>query len=357
MMGFTISETGIGMTEEQLGRLFEPFSQVDNSTTKKYGGTGLGLAITRKFCQILGGDISVTSRFGEGSTFTISLPDLPSGTAAPARVDMQRISGAIESGTTVLIVDDDPAAHELLTATLKREGYRLVHAQNAEEALGLARAVRPNAITLDVIMPKMDGWALLSALKADRELRDIPVIMVTVVPDRGIGISLGAAEVLTKPVDRERLTMLLRQLLPRDGAILVVEDDASARETIRHTVESMGLAAAEAENGRLALRWLAENTAPALILLDLMMPEMDGFEFLDSFKANPKWCHIPVIVITAKQLTAVERSRLLNQAQKVISKSTSTDDVVAAIKEAVRQQPSRAVSATPVYDLTDKSGG
>jgi CheY-like chemotaxis protein len=248
----------------------------------------------------------------------------------------------------VLIVDDDPAAHQLLTANLKREGYRLVHAQNAEEALELARAVRPNAITLDVIMPKMDGWAVLSALKADRELRDIPVIMVTVVPDRGIGISLGAAEVLTKPVDRERLTMLLRQLLRRDGPILVVEDDASARETIRHTVEKMGLAVAEAANGQLALRWLAENTAPALILLDLMMPEMDGFEFLDSFKANPKWRHIPVIVITAKQLTALERSRLLNQAQKVIAKGNSTDDVVAAIKEAVRQHPSRAVSEAPV---------
>jgi len=233
---FVISDTGIGMNEEQLGRLFQAFSQADVSTTKEFGGTGLGLFITQHFCQLLGGDIKVTSRRGEGSTFTITLPD---STLAPAQVEpvkVPRISGDVDNAITVLVVDDDPVAHDLLSAKLKGESYRLVHANNGEEALELARKFQPDAITLDVLMPKTDGWAVLSALKADSELCDIPVVMVTVVPDRGLGLSLGAVDVLTKPVDRAHLTALLRRLVRRDGPILVVEDDAGTREMVRRTV-------------------------------------------------------------------------------------------------------------------------
>ena len=204
--------------------------------------------------------------------------------------------------------------------------------------------MQPDAITLDVLMPKTDGWAVLSALKANPELCDIPVIMVTVAPDRGIGLSLGAAEVMTKPVDRAELISLLRNLLSRDGPILLVEDDAATRETVRHTIEKMGLTVAEVTNGRLALSWLAENPAPALILLDLMMPEMDGFEFLDTFKSRVDWRHVPVIIITAKQLTAAERGLL--SVRTVIEKGGSIDrDVAAAIGKAVGRRPARAGSA------------
>jgi CheY-like chemotaxis protein len=342
MLRFAISDTGIGMTEEQLGRLFQAFSQAEASTTKKYGGTGLGLAITRNFCQMLGGDVTVASKPGEGSTFTITLPDSPGTPAQVKPADVPHSSGEADDGPTVLVVDDDPAARDLLAANLKGKGYRLVHAANGEEALSLARAIRPDAITLDVMMPKPDGWEVLSALKADADLRDIPVVIVTVLSDRGIGLSLGAVDVVTKPVDRAHLTTLIHRLVRRDGPVLLVEDDAGARDMIRHTIEKMGLPVAEAVDGRQALAWLADNNAPAVILLDLMMPEMDGFEVLDALAAHPGWREIPVIVITAKQLTAAERERLLGQARKVIAKGSALRlDIAAAIGEAVRRRPAR----------------
>ena len=177
--------------------------------------------------------------------------------------------------------------------------------------MSLARSTRPDAITLDVMMPKPDGWDVLSALKADADLRDIPVVIVTMLSDRGIGLSLGAVEVLTKPVERAQLTALIHNLVRREGPVLVVEDDAGAREMIRQTIEKMSLPVAEADNGLQALGWLGEHPLPAVILLDLMMPEMDGFEVLDALAAHAQWREIPVIVITAKQLTAAERERLL----------------------------------------------
>jgi signal transduction histidine kinase/CheY-like chemotaxis protein/HAMP domain-containing protein len=345
MVRFAISDTGIGMTEDQLGRLFEAFSQADASTTKKYGGTGLGLAITRHFCQLLGGEITVNSRPGEGSTFTITLSDRPSTPTQAKLADVPHRSVESDDAPTVLVVDDDPAARDLLTANLKSTGYRLVQAANGEEALRLARTIRPDAITLDVLMPKPDGWEVLSALKADADLRDIPVIIVTVLSDRGIGLSLGAVDVLTKPVDRARLMALIHSLLRRDGPVLVVEDDAGAREMIRQTIEKMGLSVAEAVDGRQALAWLGDHPAPAMILLDLIMPEMDGFEVLDALAAHVQWREIPVIVITAKQLTTAERERLLRQAQKVIAKGTASRlDIAAAISGAVRRRPARTAA-------------
>jgi signal transduction histidine kinase/CheY-like chemotaxis protein/HAMP domain-containing protein len=352
MVQIMISDTGIGMSGEQLGRLFQAFSQADASTTKKFGGTGLGLAITRHFCRLLGGDVTVASQAGEGSTFTIVLPDQaaePDQSTAVAETPLEppRANALNAAGpvVTVLVVDDDPAARDLLTTNLGREGYRTLQARSGDEALELARKLRPDAITLDVLMPKKDGWAVLGALKADPDLCDIPVIMVTVAPDRGIGLSLGAAEVMTKPVDRGELTSLLRQLLSRDGPILVVEDDLATCETVRHTIEKMGLTVAEVTNGRLALAWLAENPAPALILLDLMMPEMDGFEFLDTFNSHADWRHVPVAVITAKQLTAAERGLLSGQTRSVIKKGASIDkDVTEAIRTAVGQRPMHRVA-------------
>jgi signal transduction histidine kinase/DNA-binding response OmpR family regulator/HAMP domain-containing protein len=352
MVEFTISDTGIGMTTEQLGHLFQAFSQADASTTKKFGGTGLGLVITRHFCRLLGGDITVASRAGEGSTFTIRLPkETVAADRTPSPAEIATAPGAAEedASLTVLVVDDDPAARDLLTANLKREGYRVVHARGGDEALEVARKIHPDAITLDVLMPKTDGWAVLGALKADAKLCDIPVVMVTVAPDRGIGLSLGAAEVMTKPIDRAELVSLLRRLLWRDGPILIVEDDAAARDTIAHTVESMGLTVAEAPNGRSALHWLDQNPLPALILLDLLMPEMDGFEFLDIFNSRTELHQIPVVVITAKQLTAAERDLLRGQVRSVIEKSASIGrDVAAAVREAVGRRPVRVMAESKV---------
>jgi signal transduction histidine kinase/DNA-binding response OmpR family regulator len=343
MVRFAVSDTGIGMTDEQLGRLFQAFSQAEKSTAKKYGGTGLGLVITRNFCQMLGGEVTATSKLGEGSTFTITLPDSPPAPVQVRPAEVPQLAERSVGAPTVLVVDDDPAARELLIANLKAAGYRLVQAASGEEALSLARTMRPDAITLDVIMPKPDGWDVLSALKADADLRDIPVVIVTVLSDRGIGLSLGAVEVLTKPVDRARLTTLIHSLVRRDGPVLVVEDDASAREMIRQTIEKMNLPVAEAMEGRQALSWLREHPAPAVILLDLIMPEMDGFEVLDALAAHVEWRDIPVIVITAKQLTRAERERLMRQAQKVIAKDTASHlDIASAIGQALRRRPAPA---------------
>jgi len=335
---FAISDTGIGMSEEQLGRLFQAFSQAETTTSQKYGGTGLGLVITRNFCQLLGGDVTVASKPGEGSTFAITLPDRPTIQPHVKSIDAPQIAGEVENTTTVLVVDDDAAARDLLTANLKGAGYRLIHAASGTEALNLARMVRPDAITLDVLMPKPDGWDVLTALKADAQLRDIPVVMVTVLSERGIGLSLGAVEVLTKPVDRAQLSALMHRLLRREGPVLLVEDDAGARELICQSIEKMGLAVAEVFNGRQAMTWLGAHPAPAMILLDLVMPEMDGFEVLDALAARADWRDIPVIVITAKQLTAAERERLLRQAQKIISKGAASRlDIAAAVGEALRR--------------------
>jgi signal transduction histidine kinase/CheY-like chemotaxis protein len=349
MVRFSISDTGIGMTEEQLGRLFQAFSQAEATTARKYGGTGLGLVISRNFCQLLGGDVTVTSKFGEGSTFTITLPDCPAPSlqTKPTAVPYSAADGG--DAPTVLVVDDDPVARDLLTANLKGAGYRLVHAASGEEALNLARTMRPDAITLDVMMPKPDGWEVLNALKADADLRDIPVVMVTMLSDRGIGLSLGAVDVLTKPVDRVHLTALIHSLVRRDGPVLIVEDDPGAREMIRQTIAKLSLSAAEASDGRQALTWLGAHAPPAMILLDLMMPEMDGFEVLDALATHEQWREIPVIVITAKQLTAAERERLLRQARKVIEKgSASRLDIAAAISAAVRRRPARAAMGASV---------
>jgi signal transduction histidine kinase/CheY-like chemotaxis protein/HAMP domain-containing protein len=341
-----ISDTGIGMTPEHIARLFQAFSQADASTTKKFGGTGLGLAITRHFCRMLGGDITVTSQFGKGSNFTIVLPDaeaaLPNAAvSAENAAETQPIPEG--DGITVLVVDDDPAARDLLTTNLRREGYRVVHARGGDEALELAGKLRPDVITLDVLMPKTDGWAVLGTLKEDPELRHIPVIMVTVAPDRSIGFSLGAADVMTKPVDRAALTARLRQLVSREGPILVVEDDDATRLTVRLTIEKMGLMAEEATNGRLALDWMAHNRPPALILLDLMMPEMDGFEFLERVQAREEWRHVPVVVITAKQLSGAERSMLSSRARSIVEKRTSIDsDITTAISNAVGRRTALA---------------
>ncbi len=343
MVQFVISDTGIGMSEEQLGRLFQAFSQADASTARKYGGTGLGLAITRNFCQMLGGDVTATSKLGEGSTFTITLPTGPVAAEQVRPAEAPQLTQGFAETPTVLIVDDDPAARDLLTANLKGTGYRLVHAASGDEALDLARAMRPDAITLDIMMPKPDGWEVLTALKADADLRDIPVVIVTMLSDRGIGLSLGAVDVLTKPVDRARLTALIHSLSRRDGPVLIVEDDASARDMLRQTVEKMSLPAAEASDGRQALAWLEAHPEPALILLDLMMPEMDGFEVLDTLAAHARWRDVPVIVLTAKQLTAAERERLLGQAHRVMAKgSASRPDIAAAIGTAMRRRPPRA---------------
>jgi CheY-like chemotaxis protein len=225
---------------------------------------------------------------------------------------------------------------------LEKEGYRVISASNGVEALSLARQHRPQAITLDVLMPQMDGWRALKELKADVALRDIPVIMVTVLNERGMAIPLGAADFLTKPVDRQRLTALLREHCPASGgaSILVVEDDLPTRETLCRMLTGMGNVAHAAVNGRSALDWLDSHPAPSLILLDLLMPEMDGFEFLRELRTRPVFAGIPVIVVTAKELSAEDFGVLSGQAERIIAKDPSyLIEVAAAVRGRLSRQP------------------
>jgi CheY-like chemotaxis protein len=281
---FRVSDTGIGMTPEQLTRLFEAFSQADAATTRRYGGTGLGLALSRRLCRMMGGDVTVASEAGRGSTFTIRLPahvaEAVEEPAAPAKASDRTLPGV----GTVLVVDDEAAVRDLMQRFLIKEGFRVVTASGGEEGLRWARELRPDAITLDVMMPGMDGWAVLSALKADPEIADIPVVMLTIVDDRNLGYALGASDYLTKPIDRERLVTVLRRYR-RDGPVLVVDDDVVVRQLFRRILEPEGHVVVEAENGRVALERL-RDVSPSVVLLDLMMPEMDGFEFVGEFRRH-----------------------------------------------------------------------
>jgi len=336
-MSFIVSDTGIGMTEEQLGRLFQAFSQADASTTRRYGGTGLGLAITKHFCEMLGGRITVESEAGAGSTFTITLPveAAPEALAGPELVAATPLAtaGVGDHRALVMVVDDDPPSRELLAAIVRREGYRVIEAADGEAALSLAREHRPDIITLDVLMPRLDGWAVLAALKSDVGLREIPVIIVTVLADRGIALSLGATEFVTKPVDRARLAAVIRENVQGGGTVLIVDDDPESRDLVRRHLDRLGWTIAEAADGSDALEWLARNTPPAMILLDLMMPGMDGFAFLEEMGNRPEWHDIPIVILTAKQLGAAERELLAGRTRDIIEKGA--DDLATVLRRAV----------------------
>ena len=321
---FSVADTGIGMTREQMGRLFQAFIQADAGTTKKFGGTGLGLAITKRFCQLMGGDVTVESEYGKGSTFTIKLP-----VQAPPKTETAVGDGAKESAAAheilananrVLVIDDDPTVHDLMRRFLGKEGYLVETAANGRDGLRRAREFKPDAITLDVMMPDMDGWSVLSALKADPQLSEIPVIMLTMLDDKNIGFALGASEYLNKPIQRDQLSTILKKYRRDQGsAVLVVEDDGVIRQMVKSMLEKEGWLVSEAENGKVALARITERL-PALVLLDLMMPVMDGFEFLTELKKRPDWSKIPVVIVTARELSVDDRARLQGKVEKILQK-------------------------------------
>jgi signal transduction histidine kinase/DNA-binding response OmpR family regulator len=317
---FVVSDTGIGMAPEQQQGLFQAFSQARSSTSRDYGGTGLGLAITRHFCRLLGGDVTVESASAQGSTFRITLPavcpaarpEIASSSVRPRR------AGAL---ATVLIIDDEQPAHELLERELAGAGYDILHAAGGREGLKLAKQARPDVITLDIIMPDLDGWSVLKALKADPELCDIPVVLVTIMRDRDLGFALGAADYITKPLDREVLMRVVGRHVRGDGRaqVLVVDDDPKTRDMLRRTLQKAGWTVAEAANGSEAIAAL-ERAKPALVLLDLMMPGMDGFEVLERLHDDETWREVPVIILTAKDLTREDVDRLNGRVVKVLQK-------------------------------------
>jgi signal transduction histidine kinase/DNA-binding response OmpR family regulator len=355
VLRFKVSDTGIGMTPEQLGKLFQAFAQADATTTRKYGGTGLGLALTRRFCQLMGGDIAVTSELGKGSTFTMQLPAEAPAQAEPAAAARDASSKAEpaweeragaatapspKDRSTILVVDDDPTVLELMQRHLSREGFHVLTAASGEEGLRLARQARPRVITLDVMMPGMDGWAVLTALKKDPELAEIPVLLCTILDDRSMGFALGASEFLTKPIDRNHLVAVLRKHGRGHSPckVLLVEDDADTRELIARMLQKEGCVVTEAENGRIALQRVVANR-PELILLDLMMPEMDGFEFMQELRKLEAYRSIPIIIVTAKDLTPEDHRTLNGHVEAILQKGGhSGDELLREICELVHDR-------------------
>jgi PAS domain S-box-containing protein len=338
-----VIDTGIGIPEDKLGRVFEEFGQADESTTREYGGTGLGLPISRKFCQMMGGDITVKSERGVGSTFSILIPAqvdaMEAARSATSDPETDRDDNAKAAGDCILIIDDDPNARDLLSRTLTGDGYSVVAARDGEEGLARARDHRPAVITLDVQMPGMDGWSVLKALKADPGLKDIPVVMVSIVGDQKTGYVLGAVESLSKPVDRDALLEIVSRYVgsKEKKTALIIEDDPNNRALLARALVGAGWQVMEAENGEVGLKQVAK-LVPDLILLDLMMPVMDGFDFIVELRNREDCREVPIIVVTAKDLTEEDRSRLTGGVETIIQKGAfSREKFLGEVSHLVRR--------------------
>lgn len=336
---FQITDNGIGMTLEQQGKLFQPFTQADASTTRRYGGTGLGLTITKQFAEMMGGYIRVESEFGEGSTFTLSLPvyvqtreQLP--IESPPEPEIPLGVGV------VLVIDNQINERELLKENLSRLGYAVAVATSGEESLRLAKKIRPDAIVLDFSTAEAEGWQVLSTLKSDSLLAHIPVIIAK--GNEGKGIAMGAIDCLPKSVDRKQLAAILNKYHvgndPRN-LIMVVDDDEYIRESLTALLEVQGWRVFQAEDGQVALDHL-DTKKPALILLDLNMPEMNGFKFIENLQKNEKWCTTPVVVLTATELSAEEFARLNNSVETIVRKEGySSEDLILHIHKLIAAVP------------------
>ncbi len=362
---FTVLDTGIGMSAEQVDRLFQPFTQADTSTTRKYGGTGLGLTITRRFTELLGGHISVESKEGTGTAFTVTLPvTVPPDTQARSaqggghssastwqgdgapyerahtRTDVPaRTPTTDEAAPLVLVIDDDAASCEVVQKMLHREGYRVSCAHDGQHGLERARLENPDVITLDILMPNTSGWEVLARLKADAATAEIPVVIISILDEERLGFAMGAAEYVTKPVDRERMLAAVRKHIRESGerspTILVVEDDAATRDVLRRTFEKEGWQVREAVDGKEGLAQM-EADKPAMIVLDLMMPNVNGFAFIEELRSRPDLDDIPVVVLTALILADEDRRRLNGRVERIIQKGQSNRaDLVAEIRRLV----------------------
>jgi PAS domain S-box-containing protein len=362
---FQVADTGIGMTPDQLEQIFEAFIQADDSTTRKYGGTGLGLAITQRFCQMMGGDIHVESQLDQGSCFTMRLPTIVQSSKQQSTISKPLVNRSLvvsSDGSTsssrnneklpsILVIDDDPTIHALMHRFLDREGFHIESAFNAQEGLQRAKELCPAVITLDVLMPSIDGWTVLSALKSDAQLATIPVIMLTIFDNQPIGYALGAADYLIKPIDRSRLLQVLQRQVSQQQRcpvtvevqpsvkppILVVEDDFVTRDMVRTMLEDEGWQVVEAQNGREGIEQLKLHQ-PGLILLDLMLPEMDGFSFVAELQNQEAWRSLPVVVVTAKHITQRDEQLLRGRVDRVLEKGAySCEELFTTVRHLVKK--------------------
>jgi len=335
-----ISDTGIGMTAEQMGRLFQAFTQADPSTSSKYGGTGLGLAICRQFARIMGGEVTVSSVHGQGSTFTFRMPARvrrPKAATGAQSAVPPPTEPAEKQAQDVLVIDEDESVQKALTKILEPEGFNVISARTGQDGLRLARERNPKIIILDILMPDMDGWTVLKELKQDPHLSAIRVVLLTMTDDKETGFALGASAFINKPIEQDQLLEAIQHhKASADGRhALVVEDDPHQRDLVLRMLEKEGWESEFVANGAEALEAVAARQ-PAIILLDLLMAEMDGFEFLTHLRANPDWKLIPVVVITSMDLTSDVRARLQGRVDNIFQKGRySRDNLIRQIRDSV----------------------
>ena len=339
-----VVDTGIGIPREKLGIIFEAFQQAEAGTARKYGGTGLGLTISQALCQLMGYHISVSSKVGSGSTFSVILKPTPevlagvsSVAARPKPVPSAGGGAAALQGRRVLVIDDELDSRTLLTHAITDCGCHVLAASSGAQGLQMAREFHPDLITLDLMMPSMDGWQVVRAIKADPQLAHIPVVVVSVVGNDKRGHIFGVVDVLQKPVAREELiTVLQRNMTVPKPRILIVDDDTDAQRIIVAHLQGKEVEIRTAANGLEALARLDESPAD-LILLDLMMPVMDGMTFLDAIRRDPRYQRLPVVVITAKELSAAERDRFQSEQLRVLSKSEAFEGELKRLLEDLLQ--------------------
>mgnify|MGYP001496613926 FL=1 len=320
---FAVIDTGAGMSPEGVAKVFEEYTQAERSTSANYGGTGLGLPISKKFAEMMGGDVIVTSEEGVGSVFTMSVPrECPEYSEDEVEGNVINLD---DQDNLVVLVDDDVAMHDLIKRTISKLNLTLLGATNSEKGMELIREVKPKLILLDVLMPGRDGWSLLKECKTDKDLKDIPVIMISQLNQSNLASSLGANDYLTKPIDRTHFINTLKRILGADTQnqkVLVIDDDKDVRELLSRLLKDAGYRPIDARDGKEGLERTKDE--PALIILDLEMPRMDGFEFLDNYiKDVPEEKRAPVLVFSGKDLTDVQEDLLKERVIGLVKK----DDV------------------------------